>query len=65
VDYRKKLKAANDFHRRDSLILICKENPIYVLPEKKLRGLSPNFHFDVSVSDRSTYFPAADYADRS
>jgi hypothetical protein len=23
----------------------CKENPIYVLPEKKLRGLSPNFTF--------------------
>ena len=28
----------------------CKENPIYVLPEKKLRGLSPNFHIHVSVS---------------
>jgi hypothetical protein len=27
----------------------CKENPIYVLPEKKLRGLSPNFHIHVSV----------------
>ncbi len=31
------------------------ENPIYVLPEKKLRGLSPNFHSHVSVSD--LYFP--------
>jgi hypothetical protein len=29
----------------------CKENPIYVLPEKKLRGLSPNLHIHVSVSD--------------
>jgi hypothetical protein len=26
-------------------------NPIYVLPEKELRGLSPNFHIHVSVSD--------------
>ncbi len=28
-----------------------KENPIYVFPKKKLRGLSPNFHIHVSVSD--------------
>jgi hypothetical protein len=28
-----------------------KENSIYVLPEKNLRGLSPNFHTHVSVSD--------------
>ncbi len=28
-----------------------KENPIYVLPENKLRDLSPNFHFHVSVSN--------------
>jgi hypothetical protein len=26
------------------------ENPIYVFPEKELRGLSPNFHSHVSVS---------------
>jgi hypothetical protein len=46
----------------------CKENPIYFFPEKKLRGLSPNFHIHVSVSDlhciyshdRSTYLPAAE-----
>jgi hypothetical protein len=31
----------------------CKENPIYALPEKKLRGLSPNFQIP-------TYFPAAE-----
>jgi hypothetical protein len=31
--------------------LHCKENPIHVLTEKKLRGLSPNFHILVSVSD--------------
>jgi hypothetical protein len=36
------------------LILHCKENPIYVFPEKKLRGLSPNFHIHVSVSDLYT-----------
>jgi hypothetical protein len=34
----------------------CKEILfMYVLPEKKLRGLSPNFHIHVSVSD--LYFP--------
>jgi hypothetical protein len=44
----------------------CNENPIYVSLEKELRGLSPNFHLHVSVSDlyifknRSTYFPAAE-----
>jgi hypothetical protein len=27
------------------------ENRIYVFPEKELRGLSPNFHSHVSVSD--------------
>ncbi len=27
------------------------ENPIYVFPEKELRGLSPSFHIHVSVSD--------------
>ncbi len=31
--------------------LHCKENPIYVFPEKKLGGLIHNFHIDVSVSD--------------
>jgi hypothetical protein len=27
-----------------------KENQIYVLPEKKLRGVSPNFYVHVSVN---------------
>jgi hypothetical protein len=27
------------------------ENPIYIFPEKELRGLSPYFHIYVSVSD--------------
>ena len=31
--------------------LHCKENPIYVFPERKLCGLVPNFHIHVSVSD--------------
>jgi hypothetical protein len=35
--------------------LHCKENPIYVLFEKKLRGLSPSFHIHVSVSN--SYIP--------
>jgi hypothetical protein len=29
----------------------CNENPIYVFPEKELRGPSPNFHIHVSVRD--------------
>ncbi len=29
----------------------CAENPIYVFPEMKLRGLIPNFFIHVSVSD--------------
>jgi hypothetical protein len=29
----------------------CKEDPIYVFPEMKLRGRFPNFHIHVSVSD--------------
>jgi hypothetical protein len=41
---------------------------MYVFPEKELHGLRPNFHIHVSVSDlyisRSTYFPAAELADR-
>ncbi len=44
----------------------CTENPIYVFPEKELRGLNPDFHIHLSVSDLcmysqdlSTYFPAA------
>jgi hypothetical protein len=32
-------------------VVHCNENPIYVLPEKELRGLSPSFHINVSVSD--------------
>jgi hypothetical protein len=34
----------------------CKENPIYVLSEKKQRGLSPNFHIHVSVNIRQKLF---------
>jgi hypothetical protein len=29
----------------------CKEDPIYVFSEMKLRGLVPNFHIHVSVSE--------------
>jgi hypothetical protein len=47
-----------------------KKISIYMFREKKLRGLSPNFHimclWAIYIShDRSTYFPAAEYADRS
>jgi hypothetical protein len=34
----------------------CKEISIYVFPEKELRGLNPNFHIHVFVSD--LYIPA-------
>ncbi len=40
------------------------ENPIYVFPEKQLRGLSTTFQIHVPVSDLyipgSVYFPAAE-----
>ncbi len=29
-------------------LMHCNENPIYVFPEKELRGLSPNFHIHVA-----------------
>jgi hypothetical protein len=29
----------------------CTENPIYLFPEKELRGLSPNSYIHISVSD--------------
>ncbi len=32
-------------------VLHCKENPIYALLFCELRGLGPNFHIHVSVSD--------------
>jgi hypothetical protein len=45
----------------------CNENPIYVFPEKELRGLSPNFNIHVSKNDLyiprigpSAYFAAAE-----
>ncbi len=43
----------------------CKENPIYVILFWELRGLSPNFHIHLSVSDLyipriSHIFPAAE-----
>jgi hypothetical protein len=40
------------------LDLHCNESPIYVFPEKELRGLSLNFHINVSVSD--SYIPMID-----
>ena len=32
------------------------ENPIYVFPEKELRGLGPNIHILVSMSDLYVYY---------
>ncbi len=47
------------------LLYTATKMPIYVFPEKELRGLSPNFYIKMSVSDiysqnRSTYFPTAE-----
>jgi len=33
------------------MINTAKEISIFIFPEKELRGLSPNFHIHVSVSD--------------
>jgi hypothetical protein len=37
------------------LVVHCKQDPLYVFPEKKPRRLIPNFFIHVSVSD--TYIP--------
>ncbi len=34
-----------------TFLVHCNENPVSVFPEKELRGLSPNIHIHVSVSD--------------
>jgi hypothetical protein len=36
---------------RKGYTITLQQNSHYVFPEKKLRGLSPNFHIHVSVSD--------------
>jgi hypothetical protein len=41
--YNKKLEVVPKPH--------CKDNSIYVIPERKLRGLIPNFYIHISVSD--------------
>jgi hypothetical protein len=44
------------------------ENLKQIFPEKELRGLSPDFHIHVSVSDshdRSAHSAAGKYVDRS
>jgi hypothetical protein len=43
-------------------VVHCSKNPIYVFPEKELRGLSPKFHIHVCErfiysQDRSSYCP--------
>jgi hypothetical protein len=37
----------------------CKENPVYVFLFWELRGLSPNFHIHVSVSNLYSIFPGS------
>ena len=43
--------------RRRGAALHCKEDLIYVFPEMKLRGLVPNIHINVSVSDLQYTLP--------
>jgi hypothetical protein len=42
-------------NNKTTITLHCKEDPIYVFSELKLRSLVPNFHIHVSESD--LYFP--------
>jgi hypothetical protein len=53
LKYKSTLHWGHRVHRVHS-----NENPIYVLLFWELRGLIPNFHFPVSVSD--LYFPRID-----
>jgi hypothetical protein len=38
-------------NNKTTITLHCKEDPIYLFPEMKLRILSPNFHIHISASD--------------
>ncbi len=38
-------------------LLHCNENPIYVFPDKELRGLSPNFHIQRAVVSDIWHLP--------
>jgi hypothetical protein len=55
-----------EYSRRPSTDSLPPQHAKQIFQEKELRGLSPNFHIHVSVSDfkyshdRSTYFPAAE-----
>jgi hypothetical protein len=40
-----------NYWRRYTLQIHCTENSKQIFPEMKLRGLVPNFHIHVSVSD--------------
>jgi hypothetical protein len=42
-------------HQSSFIQVIIEEDPNYVFPEMKLRGLVPNFHIHVSVS--ASYIP--------
>ncbi len=50
-----------NFLHSESLLLLhgrhCKEDPIYVFLEIKLRGFVPSFHIHVSMSDLYTVMP--------
>ncbi len=52
-----KSKSSKCLNWDSSALIRCKESSIYVILEKKLRGLSPNFHIHVYVND--LYIPRA------
>ncbi len=45
------MRHETDVFNVSSMFTHCKENPIYVFLFWNLRGLSPNFHIHVFVSD--------------
>jgi hypothetical protein len=56
----------NGVYSLERILVHCKEDPIYVLLEMKLRGLVPNFYIHGSLSD--LYIPtdrSLEYINRS
>ncbi len=57
---QRKVRKSLSMARREWLRKVhSNENPIYVFPEKELRGLSPNSHIHVPVSDLQCMFPGS------
>jgi hypothetical protein len=50
-------KITKKLRERPASLTHCKEISIYVVPEKELRGLSPDFHIHNHVSVSDPYIP--------